>query len=995
MAKQRLNTPLFQGGLNTLLDPRDINPQELSMAKNVMFDKNGIIRCIGKGLSMNNELPYIAMDNLSHGYGFYSFESGYSAGLYDTGSSTGGAYLENELFTHEGIDINGENSLSKYWYMLADSTSQVHLYSIGGQNWSQSINLTDNPNNVLKAIYHTADEATRISDSNISISHTSKNKWFGFIKSTNFFNSSAVNDDYYFNGWFELDNDIKSPTEIDFVTGGDPLDGTSGNATGFEVKIEATTGGSLDFTEEMNADSTQLIYDLGATFIYDGIQESLMFEVEDKTIQDSGGNATDETSDNALNVSIGLKTGFNPRITGGRIYYKKANSNEDYVLLCDIDFSKGVRASLDNSHLDSSWSGSGTTNATMTSNVALVTAKNLDTYTSLTEWGEKEKRISIGCMTDYPVDSSLEGLKISEGYKSSTIVNRRAFIANCKLYHDETSGVATGESFVERDKIYYSGLCSRNGVTFEPAYDCFPRYNYIDVVKGDGEEYTVLKGYADRLLAYKSNSLYIINVAGRPSQWFLESQHKGLGVSRPCQVVESEDGIMWANKNGAYVYTGGEVRTTTTEDISFGSDIVNLSKSKIATREWFTEDKLISVGYLLNKQQLLIISDTSNGNSSVSYIYDFNTNTWSQGTENTVLPLTGSTGQISNFIFNHNYDLSWASLSDIVPGTELVVNGNFSQDVADGTSGFMNDDNESDGYGQTVDGYTGVMVNTPTDNQRVFVEIGVPNKLYHRHQRGSLDEGWFQTMHGYLEYTIPTSLSAGETYKISYIASPGGNNPTTFYTDIYKSGSPVQTINTIEDVTEPTNIISYHLIPTGDGGSYKLRLRASQSSGLSYVNYRDWWFSSLSVTSVTSGNLIDFNKFNNVNTIIGALDVERFKMPANSIDIRTKDYDFGELSLKKRVYGVYITYRTKDSTQTAPVSYALDGASAYNNNSSNWTNLTGNMSNTLGEWKVGKFYPSSPLTCQSIRLKITNPSEGIVEINDIAIEYRISGRKVA
>lgn len=187
MAKQRLNTPLFQGGLNTLLDPRDINPQELSMAKNVMFDKNGIIRCIGKGLSMNNELPYIPMDNLSHGYGFYSFESGYSAGLYDTGSSTGGAYLENELFTHEGIDINGENSLSKYWYMLADSTSQVHLYSIGGQNWSQSINLTDNPNNVLKAIYHTADEATRISDSNISISHTSKNKWFGFIKQTNFF----------------------------------------------------------------------------------------------------------------------------------------------------------------------------------------------------------------------------------------------------------------------------------------------------------------------------------------------------------------------------------------------------------------------------------------------------------------------------------------------------------------------------------------------------------------------------------------------------------------------------------------------------------------------------------------------------------------------------------------------------------------------------------------------------------------------------------------
>lgn len=232
-----------------------------------------------------------------------------------------------------------------------------------------------------------------------------------------FFNNPAINTDYHFNGWFELDNDIKSPTELDFVTGGEDLDGTSGNATGFEVKIEAATGGSLDFTEEMNADSTQLIYDLGATFIYDGIQESLMFEVEDKTIQDSSGNPTDETSDNALYVSIGLKTGFNPRITGGRIYYKKANSNEDYVLLCDIDFSKGIRASLDNSHLNTSWFGTAGTNATMTSNVVAVTAKNLDTYTSLTEWGEKEKRISIGCMTDYPVDSSLEGLKFQKDIK--------------------------------------------------------------------------------------------------------------------------------------------------------------------------------------------------------------------------------------------------------------------------------------------------------------------------------------------------------------------------------------------------------------------------------------------------------------------------------------------------------------------------------------------------------------------------------------------------
>jgi len=138
-----------------------------------------------------------------------------------------------------------------------------------------------------------------------------------------------------------------------------------------------------------------------------------------------------------------------------------------------------------------------------------------------------------------------------------------------------------------------------------------------------------------------------------------------------------------------------------------------------------------------------------------------------------------------------------------------------------------------------------------------------------------------------------------------------------------------------------------------------------------------------------------FYSFGNDNTIIGADEVNRFNMPENSIDIRTKDTDFGQTGLKKRIYAVYVTYRTETAGQTAPISYALDGASAYNNDSSNWTNLTGNMSDTSGAWTVGKFKSDSPLTCQSLRLKVTNPSEGIIEINDIAVEHRITGRKVA
>jgi len=997
MPKQMLNIPSFGGGLNTALDPRDIKPSELSKANNVMFDINGIIRCQGKGVSIEDNILNVPITSLSHGYGLSTFESSYNSGVNGQHSTTFGAssdYEGSELYSHNGMDAEENSDTGAYWYMMSNAVSEIFVKSESEASWGELITLTDDSENVLKSIYHKADEGVRISNAELKFKYITKNKWFGFIKKTNFFTGATNSTDYNFNGWYVLDNDIKKPTELDFIGQGDtPVDGPAGNGTGFEMKIFATTGGSIDFSEDLDS-SENLKYDFASTFIYDGIQESLPFESEDKEVLDATGNDIVDT-DNALNITIAVKTGFNPRITGGRIYYKKATSNDDYVLLCDIDFEKGLRASLDNTYADGSWtvvSGSGT-NVTIKSNAVVLTSKNLDTYSSLTEWGARESRISIGCTGDnYPADSNLGNAKISEGYKCSTIVNRRAFIANCKLYHNETSGVASGDSARERDRIYYSGMCSRNGVNFEAAFDCFPRSNYIDLVKGDAEEYTALVGYADRLLAFKTNTIFVINVAGEPSEWFLESQHTGMGVLRPCQVTKSEDGVMWANKNGAYVYTGGEVRTTTAEDISFGADIKNLSRDKIAKRDWIQSENSMCVGYITRRQQLVIIDNTENGNAATGYIYDFNTNTWSKSGQNVILIESGTTGAITNFTINENSDLIWCSLADITPGTQLVVNGSFSQDVADGTDGFMNDDNGEDGYGQTVDGYTGTIV-SGSDNQRVYVwESNTGRRLWHKIESPSDSNA----INGHLDYTIPTSLSAGGTYNISVDYDIGGLLVQLY---IYKSGSEASTIvnldehNLYDDYESLGTLSGSYLVEAGAGGSYVVRLKYT---GVASNSAKSGW-NNLSVKNMNfdEGATGKFYSFGNDNTIIGADEVNRFNMPENSIDIRTKDTDFGQTGLKKRIYAVYVTYRTETAGQTAPISYALDGASAYNNDSSNWTNLTGNMSDTSGAWTVGKFKSDSPLTCQSLRLKVTNPSEGIIEINDIAVEHRITGRKVA
>ena len=54
-------------------------------------------------------------------------------------------------------------------------------------------------------------------------------------------------------------------------------------------------------------------------------------------------------------------------------------------------------------------------------------------------------------------------------------------------------------------------------------FDTFPSYNYIDVVKGDAENYVKLEEFADRLLAFKQKSVQVINISSpSDTNWFLE-----------------------------------------------------------------------------------------------------------------------------------------------------------------------------------------------------------------------------------------------------------------------------------------------------------------------------------------------------------------------------------------------------------------------------------------------------------------------------------------
>ena len=995
MPKQLLNIPSFEGGLNTALDPRDISLSELSKADNVMCDINGIIKL--QGTSISHSIPDIPISSMMAGYGLYRFESSFGGGAEVGSSPTQGAYSGACKFEHEsGSNYTGEN----IWHIMSDAQENIYAHvPLDSGLWIEigKINTGDTAGieyTEFKPVYHIADEGLRISNASYDYfiqpdtpgTNLIKNRWFGFIQKKNYFLNSASTTDYYFNGWYFLDNDIKSPTAFNVSTGqyaADTVDDATAGA-GFDLYIASDEGGNHDFSLAEANDGT-VNYEFASSFIYDGIQESLLFQSGNVSIERVGTHTDPITSpgaDASLQLAVGVTAGYNPRITGGRIYFRKYESNDEWVLLVDIDFEKGCRASLDDIYPTTPWTtqtaaeqdGTGAifsstpyvpVSANKPDTPIFSTFLNVDSYYTLNEWSPNEPRISIGCDdpnndsssngNNYPTNS--EGQSVGEGYKCSAIINRRCFIANTQLYKNESSGIATGSLFRERDRIYYSAV---------NRFDCFPRTtHFIDVVRGDAEEYTALMGYADRLLAFKTNTLYILNIAAQdPREWFLESQHKGMGVKKTPQVSETQDGIMWANDNGAYIYTGGDVRTTTTEDITIGSDINNITKNKISSTDWISETGHIGVGYISKRNQLLAIEDLGSDDAK-QYIYDFNSKTWT-GSHISSSIFQQTHGVKTNFILDGLGGIAFGSQADT---TDLVTNGTFAP-VLDGVDGNDNGDG-------TVDGYT-VTKLSGTGDVEAFVDSGMHITL----DAAGAGEGNNSTI-ARVEYEFASNLVANTEYE--FVAGYfGWSYSTWIFWYIKEDGGNYESIGSGGSFGDgPNHFSGTFTASTSASHTLKAELYCPWNVNLHYR------FNSLSLTS--SQDSAKFFTFDNTNNIGGVYGQNRFNAAIGGIDIKTKDIDFGQSGIKKKVFAVYITHRTPTSslTQTTPVSYATDGGTSF-------TNLTGNITATGGAWSVSKFYSATPIECQSIRFRITNPSAaGMLEINDMAIEYRQIHKRVA
>ena len=319
------------------------------------------------------------------------------------------------------------------------------------------------------------------------------------------------------------------------------------------------------------------------------------------------------------NTGVDEKT-WNARINGFKIYMKdvtEQDASKEWRLFSHVNFNKGTYTlfAAGDSELileqPGTWSSDGQI-CTISTGTEL-TIKPVDTYLSENLFTE-----------DTIIDAQ---------YKCAETVGRRTYIGNIKQ---------GGRTYPDR--------MLRSPVN---KFDTFPETNFIDVAVGDGDRITALKSFGDRLLQFKKDKVYIINISGESE--VLEAEYPNAGIAKPSQVTKTNVGIAWINPSGLWFFDGKQVQNLTRHvEASKYSDheaytgLIGFDKysNKLiytprvrtaSTTRWYTYDlELQAYGsyspghtfphsYLHDNYYTNIIND-SDGNMIVGYV-DANANT--------------------------------------------------------------------------------------------------------------------------------------------------------------------------------------------------------------------------------------------------------------------------------------------------------------------------------------------------------------------------------
>lgn len=225
----------------------------------------------------------------------------------------------------------------------------------------------------------------------------------------------------------------------------------------------------------------------------------------------------------------------------------------------------------------------------------------------------------------YEVETGYNAVNsISAGFKKALVVNNRLFALD----------------------IYQNGVRHPDRILVSPVQNllALPANNTLDVGMGDGEAFITAVHFSGLLYAFKSNTLYIINVSSNdPSTFYVQSTHNGISVKSPNAVALSEFGVYFADENGIYFHNGERLSNITYGRLQTEWAITNSSTSEVF------------LGYSKRDKCLVII--THSGSSTKTYIYSLKTDSF---VTTNLLTDTPGEGNKKPFIhFNNELIIRW------------------------------------------------------------------------------------------------------------------------------------------------------------------------------------------------------------------------------------------------------------------------------------------------------------------------------------------------
>ena len=478
--------------------------------------------------------------------------------------------------------VKGFGTGDKILLLAHPDEHKIDVYSTNtaGTNWEQdSITLRASATGInSKVLYHKIDDSIRCFDT--ADKNNSKVQWYGWINRRHFYGASATTDDNSYLGYFAKDNTLLAPTEDDLTSASTA---TPSNFTTYPAS--AGSGFELNVISHTDVDGLirSGVYEFASTFIYDNNQESLPFAYTNT-------HTISEANDfKVLSLNVSAKSPYDPRISGGRIYIREVGSDDEYIMLIDIDMTKGCRTNFSDNYTPWHDAGSSNFNCPTATASANFEVKDLGfiTYETINGYSSSIFSNALGDQGEF--------------WKDSTVANNRVFICNVTM-KDEDSGTDKSTATIKNypDRIMYS---------MPNRFDTFPSFNFIEAAKGDADYYTAIESFADRILAYKQYSLDIINISSpSDTNWFLEDSKNYMGVEFHGAVAKTQYGIIWVNKQGLYFYNG--------------SRIVDLSENKIDDDTWHSFVSINSM-IIYDEATSLVYVVKNCSSDGDAYMYDF------------------------------------------------------------------------------------------------------------------------------------------------------------------------------------------------------------------------------------------------------------------------------------------------------------------------------------------------------------------------------------